>query len=278
MSSQTSRYPLKTRILRAILKFRMRLSELVAYGAFWFLPEPRKGHHKVFIFGQGRTGSTLLESLISSGINFTPRGEILSPAMIIILRPLEYVLGRYKLANENFIFHVKPYHFFRGRKKRIDPKAFISALQKRGWKMIYLRRENKLMHGLSNIVAENRGAYHKMDDRDESLLIEIDMDKLERYVTNRIINSEKEIELLAGFDFVEVVYERDLQNAENHQKTADRVFDFVGLPSVAVQTKLRKVNAKSLRETFSNYDELIACVVRNGWTHFLPAEDREKIS
>lgn len=278
MSQPKVNYPFKVRIQRAILKFRMRITEWVAYGAYYFLPEPKSAHHKIFIFGQGRTGSTLLESLIASGLNFEPRGEILSPAMIVIQHPLAYVLGRYKLANDNFIFHVKPFHFYRGRKKPLDPRIFITTLQKSGWKMVYLSRENKLLHGISNIVAEKRGGYHKMDDRDEGLLIKADIPKLERYVTNRIRYSRGEQELIQGFDFVQVIYEHDLQNAENHQKTANRIFDFIGIPSAKVDTKLRKVNSKSLRETFANYDELIACVIRNGWIHFLPEEDRKRIS
>jgi len=275
VGNQQVKYTLKVRIQRAILKFRMRVSEFIAYIAYYLLPAPRKPHLKVVIFGQGRTGSTLLESLLTSNNLLKPRGEILSNVMIEVLWPLKFVEGRYKLENSNFIFHLKFYQLTYKRKKQLNPTKVIHRLYQNGWKIIYLRRENKVMHAISNIVAQNRGAYHKHDSSQEQLRFNVDLPKLEQYVKNRTLNAEIEPEMVKGLDFVEVIYERDLENASNHQQTADRVFEFLGLPSSPVKTSHKKVNSKNLRDIFLNYDEFLACAEKNGWTYYLPKEDQK---
>ena len=128
----------------------------------------RSGPVRLVIFGQGRTGSTLLESLLCSTGYFHPKGELLNTSKGEILYPTQFIRGLSKRrSNENFIFHVKIYQLTRDRKRPIDPTSFLETPYREGWKVLYLRRKNKIRHALSNIVAKHRGSYPKNDDDKE---------------------------------------------------------------------------------------------------------------
>ena len=125
---------------------------------------------RLLIFGQGRSGSTLLESLICSTGHFYENGELLNTDRGEILYPIQYIYGLTKRnAFKNFIFHVKVYQLTRDRKRPIDPAKFLNVLYSDGWKIIYLRRKNKVKHQLSNWVAAHRGNYHKYNDKNEKI-------------------------------------------------------------------------------------------------------------
>ena len=110
---------------------------------------------RVLIFGQGRSGSTLLEDLICSTGYFRKNGELLNTNKGEILHPVQFIRGLSKRkASENIIFHVKISQLTKDRKRPIDPAEFLNTLYNDGWKIIYLRRKNKVMHALSNVVAK----------------------------------------------------------------------------------------------------------------------------
>ena len=129
---------------------------LVGPGEAWLylsnLVRPlRQDQVRVIIFGQGRTGSTVLESLICSTGHFEENGEVLNVQRYGQLSyPVQYVLGLAKWRSRvNFIFHVKIYQLTRNRRKPVDPGLFLRTLSKNGWKIIYIRRENVLKQVLS---------------------------------------------------------------------------------------------------------------------------------
>ena len=100
---------------------------------------------RAVIFAQGRTGSTLLESLLCSTGHFFKNGELLNndTGKNEIIFPTQYIRGLSKWESDsNFIFHVKIYQLTRDRKRPVDPTTFMETLCKEGFKVIYLRRNN----------------------------------------------------------------------------------------------------------------------------------------
>ena len=228
------------------------------------LSSPTDPGTRTLLFAQGRTGSTLLESLLCSTGHFRKNGEVLKDAAIRVRFPERYVRGLSRdpvrcSPDGNFVCHVKLYHLTDHRKwaggRPVAPAVFLRRLSEDGWRIIYLRREDRIHHTVSNLAAAARGTYHKTDDRPENTRVHVERDKLERWVRRREQYEREERQALAGLPFHEVVYERDLLDGAVHQATTDAVLDFLSLERRPVQTELRKVNARPLSELVDNYDE-----------------------
>lgn len=246
-----------------------RIGEALNYACNFLKPAPRD-QIRVLIFAQGRTGSTLLESLICSTGHFHEHGEILNTRRGEIVYPVQYVRGLCRRESScNIIFHTKLSHLTRDRKRPVDPAAFLNALYGDGWHIIHLRRRNKVQHALSNIVARHRGAYHKYSDAEEEYRLHLDCDNLAERVSERLTLSEQEDRALANIDYHEVVYEDHLEKPANHQSTINSIMDFLSLEHREVSTKMRKVNTQSFEELIENYEEFVACLEKNGWQKYL---------
>lgn len=270
-----------TRSQKAKILWDFRRGEIHNYAVNLFNPFP-EDKLRVMIFGQGRSGSTLLESLICSTPYFKMRGEILSPYYRAFNRhgmkihqgeayfPNQYIHGLIKqYPAENFIFHLKLYHLTTERKRPVDPASIVQNFYNQGWKIIFLRRENRVQHVLSHFLRIHRGRAHKQDDVEEKNRLTIDCDLFVEEVQKRMRFGETEREILQGTDFHEVVYDDDLQQSEKHQETIDGIFDFLGLPPHPVATKFKKVNTQSMEDLVINYAEFRQAIAQNGWEHLL---------
>jgi LPS sulfotransferase NodH len=248
---------------------KFRAQELANYRDSFFKPMPLD-QVRLLIFGQGRTGSTLLESLLVSTGHFRRNGELLNPAKGEVLFPIRYIRG---ISNgetdENFLFHLKIYHLTRDRKRPVDPTQFLGSLSEDGWKFVYLRRRNTVQHQLSNAVREHRGSPHKFDDDAAQYRIRIDCESFVERVFERIRFEEAEREALADVDYCEVIYEDHLESANLHQDTIDRIVDYSSLERRPVATKHRKVNTQDLDDLIVNYDEFVECLKKNNLERFL---------
>jgi LPS sulfotransferase NodH len=246
-----------------------RAQELASYRDNFLKPFP-SGQVRLLIFGQGRTGSTLLESLLASTGYFQRSGELLSVSKGEILFPNAYIKGMSKRKfNENFLFHLKIYQLTRDRRRPVDPTRFLTSVDKDGWKVLYLRRCNTVRHQLSNAVREHRGHPHKFDEVDERHRILIDCESFVEKVYERLRFEQAERVALRDIDFCEVVYEDDLENASMHQASVDRILDFVSLERRPVTTKHSKVNTQDMKDLIINYDEFVQCLVKNDLDRFL---------
>lgn len=262
---------MKALLRKPAVQLKHRSREAVAYLFDYIKPVP-SGPVRAVIFAQGRTGSTLLESLLCSTGHFRRNGELLSTSRGEVLFPIPFIRGLSNWnAHANFIFHVKVYQLTRDRRRSVDPVLFLETLHRDGWKIIYLRRRNKVRHTLSNVVAEHRGAYAKFDDRREEYKLFIDCDRFVEKVEERFRFEAAERDALAGVAYHEVVYEDDLERAERHQQTVDRVLDFLSLERREAHTRHKKVNTLPLEAAISNYEEFEACLAEHGWRHFLDA-------
>lgn len=252
-----------------------RFREFKAYLAYFFLPEP-KGQQKVLIYAQGRTGSTLLESLLSSNGSFLPHGEILTTAYIEPFFPMKLLLGAAKMDSDHFICHVKIHHLTKDRKRPVDAARFLRKLVDKGWKIVYLRRENKAKHVVSNMVATRKGQYHQFGEQKEKFTLDFDCAEFTRNMQLRFNRMRDEEAAIAGIEHLPIAYESHLENSEYHQQTAQLIYDYVGMERQAVKTRHKKINAASLRELISNYDDFVNCVKENGWEHYLVESERNE--
>lgn len=238
---------------------RRRASAVWAYAQGMLPGEARST--PVLIFAQGRSGSTVLESLLASTGHFASRGELLGEGHELVRYPYAFLRGHARrTGRRHFLAHVKVYQLNRDRiaagAAPIDPRRFLRRLHGEGWRIIHLTREDRVRHVLSNLVAEARKGYHKLDDRPETTAVRVERTAVEAAIAERLAFAEEERAALEGIPHTRVVYERDLEPAAAHQATIDGVLDFLGLPHRPVSTPLRKINARPLRNIIANYDEL----------------------
>jgi len=130
------------------------IEEYIAYANNrWRSSDPEQ--IKLLIFGQGRSGSTLLESLLESTGYFVCHGELLRPEAREIADPFRFVQGIGKSCSpQHSVFHLKIYQLTRDRENKVDPAELLGSLERVGWKYIYLKRENVVQQQLSNLLAE----------------------------------------------------------------------------------------------------------------------------
>lgn len=244
--------------------------EPVAYIAERLLPLPKKQVRAV-LFAQGRTGSTLLENLISSTGFFRETGELLSTVRGEIRDPARFVLGLAKLTPwRNLIFHVKLCHLTSDRQKPVDPKQFLGVLNGAGFGVIYLRRRNLVRHRISTLVAMERNKWHTADsDRERAVKIRVDCQRMVKKVEEKNRFRQEEIAALADIPYCELVYEDDLESVECHQATVDKVLSFLGLESRLANTHLEKITPKRLDQLVENYGELQHTLRAHDWGHFI---------
>lgn len=232
--------------------------------AYLHLLVRRRPHDvRVLIFGLGRTGSTLLEDLLCSTGHFAKHGEILGEGASRVRFPAAFLKGSARRRrNKNFICHVKATHLGRDRERAgvrtVDMKVFLQSIVDDGFRIIHLRRSNKLAQFLSQRMAEARGQYHKRDDGPETQRVAVDRQQLIKFMEWRKARDGEEAAALEGLDFIEVEYERDLEKPSMHQSTIDRILDCLSLERHPAQTSLRKVNKRSFHEIVENYDEFAA--------------------
>lgn len=234
-----------------------QLLHMVAYLSY-YLKIRKNNATRVMIFAQGRTGSTLLEDLLCSTSYFNKRGEILAAGTGSKIKyPYQYVNGLSKIRpNKNFIFHVKIYQLT-DRKRKVNPEDFLRRMEKKGWKIIYLKRLNKLNQVISYEISVIRKSHQKYDDKNEEFSIRLDPVSVKNRIERRMNFERSEDEILENMDCLRLVYEDDLLNSNNHQDTVNRILDYIGLERRPCFTKLRKVNKSKQKDVIENYDEVI---------------------
>lgn len=129
--------------------------EIVAYLRL-FLKHQNIPYKKFVIFCQGRTGSTLLYSLLNSHQQIHCDEEILEDSVFF---PFQYVKGRCAKAKKNvYGFRVKIYQLIHNQHQK--PEKFLLNLSKDGWQIIYLKRTNILRQAISRMVAKSKDEWH----------------------------------------------------------------------------------------------------------------------
>lgn len=225
---------------------------------------------KFIIFGQGRTGSTLLVDLLNSSPDVYCDEELF---FYKLHKPARYVSGKSRLCKAPvYGFKSKIYQI--SDVQQTDPTVFMTRLHRNGWIIIHIERENLLRHSLSAVLAEQRQLYQSTSDeidlrehRSETVPVELLIGEMQQ----REYYRRKEAAVLQDLPHLHVSYERDLADPEKQQAAMDRIFAALGVPTVEVSTTLRKINSPQLRDDVENYDEMVAALDEVGYKQYLHA-------
>jgi len=79
----------------------------------------------------------------------------------------------------------------------------------------------------------------------------------------------QELEVLKDISHLTIEYEKDLLKEENHQKTADKIFQYLGLSSVQIDTSLSRTGKDNLDEVIENYVEFKNVIGKSEFAAYL---------
>jgi LPS sulfotransferase NodH len=186
-------------------------------------PEP----NKFVIFGQGRTGSTLLRLMLNQHPNVTCEGGLFQHFNKTPLITLE---GRSRLfRHESYGFKLlshQPTKFL----KYNQAKDFLKQLHNNRWKIIYLRRDDTFRHALSILTAKEWGyIFKKPTDVNNLPKLTIDKEEMAKTITKLKRSKEDDLETLKDLPYKELVYEKDLADKEDRKRSLPEVFDYIGV-------------------------------------------------
>ena len=220
------------------------------------------------IYGQGRTGSTLLGELIGSHPDVDFGDEVLKGR---VRAPLQYLEGlRREAAPRSYGVHVKPAHLAVSQGVA-DRGRWLRAAARRGWLVIHLKRENVLRHVLSNATMHASGASHFRGEGGKHVgAVTVDVPLLLRHMEGRALSARQEEQELEGIDHLTVTYERDLLAGEERWAAVSaQVYEALGREPYVPTTSLRRINKGALPELIANYDEVAAAVSGTQWAALL---------
>lgn len=209
---------------------------------------------RFIIFGRGRSGSTALVSLLNGVPGMNCEGEILNQR---VLFPQTHVEAQCRNARAD-IYGCKILSYqLRDVQPILDKTNFIRRLNNKGFRIIYLKRENLLYHALSNIRARAFGFHSKKTEQRRHGKIEIDLDDLLGWIQKSEALDDYEKLLLEDVPHLPITYEQHLLNPEEHQATADLVCEYLGIAGGHAETNYQKVSPKKLQDSVSNHSEMV---------------------
>ncbi|TVQ05932.1 MAG: hypothetical protein EA359_02005 [Balneolaceae bacterium] len=222
--------------------------------------------NKFVILSQSRSGSTLLKELLGSHPSIQCEGEILALTDGYLsnrftlkawqrLPILYFYCRKFQSKREVYGFTLFIYH---------TPyiKGSIETLSKMGWKIIHLKRKNIINQVISNIIARRNWYFHNFNniDRTADNSFDISEDEFLKAIRIRINWHQKEKSILHNVEHLQVIYEDDLEDNNKWQDTVDKIFNYLKIESMPVNSGLHKTYTKSYSELVCNYRDLIACL------------------
>lgn len=221
---------------------------------------------KFIMFGRGRSGSTILTSMLNQSKLLYCDKEIYNRA---ILYPRQFLKNRSAIyPGEVYGFKLLSYQL-RNQFGAEDGKRFLNELvQEQGYKLIYMKRGNLVKQTLSKHYARFRGSWHEAKKVNRSKMVVKIQDFLHELREGRKLDF-LEKDLLAGISKFEVIYERDLEDNDAKFRLMEELCNFLDLPTFKPEIKLKKISPKKGDDYIDNWPELEQAISKSEFSHFL---------
>lgn len=139
---------------------KLAIQQLWHY-ALYFRQQPRLPSQRFAIFGRGRSGSTVLTSLLNAHRHISCEGEILHDRVFFPRLHIDWCASRCQ--SEVYGFKLLSYQL-RDVQPIGNPARFLRSLYDGGYQFIYLTRRNLLFHALSNLNARQNKFHHRLQE------------------------------------------------------------------------------------------------------------------
>lgn len=231
-------------------------------------PLPKK---RFIIFGRGRSGSTLLVSLLNAHSQIYCDGEILHDW--VSFPHLHINVCASVCPRPIYGFKLLSYQI-RDIQPIINPTQFLSHLHREGYLIIYLSRQNLLAHALSNINARKQKFHHQLNQVEiQKQKINVDFQELVFWIEHSEKIERYEHQIINDLPHLPLIYEDNLLTPELQQKTANQVFNLLDIPTESVTTNFVKLMSSDLSNSIENYEELSAKIKQTRYARFLEDND-----
>jgi LPS sulfotransferase NodH len=251
----------------SILAARSRLGSLRAYLAF-----PRTGRgatSRFIIITSGRTGSELLVSLLHSHPQFSCDGEILNTRR---QWPDRFLAGRAARAAAQgklaYGCKVQPQDIL-DVQRIADPHNWVRRQHAKGWRIIHLRRRNRLHQAISVVRATQSEWHYRHGEEGPAGPLTLDPNAV---IGTMYLIQHKENQIAAmveGVPHLELWYEDDLEQASDQSRTVATICQELGVTTQPTTSELTRVTPPSVRDAVANYDEIAATIRANAFTQYL---------
>ncbi|MDC1505576.1 hypothetical protein N8475_10350 [Winogradskyella sp.] len=215
---------------------------------------------KFVIVSMGRTGSTLLTSLLNAHPAIYADSEILmNKNHIKLFAPQLFIRGHELKANQRgktvYGFKVKEEQI--SRENKLNSNKFLQSLNEDGYQIIRLIRKNRVKLALSVYQAWHDNIYEiKKIDSKKVKSIEVNPKKLLEILNFHTELLKKEEDALEGLNYITVNYEEHLFDQTIHQHTADQIFKYLDVDRAKENTPFKKKAEDDLKVLINNYDEV----------------------
>lgn len=192
------------------------------------------------IFTGGRTGSTLLSTLLDSHPDIHCEGEILKGR---VMHPLSYIKNKSELSPSSvYGFKLLSYQLRDVQNSITDKKAFLQHLAEEGFEIIYLEREDKKRQAISLAYAMYTDYWHDTgNSRRKKPVVLIPEEMLTRLEAEIQKLAEFEKEVLSGIKHLHITYESDLDEEHQREQTLKKIFKMLGVPYHLAHSPNRRV-------------------------------------
>ena len=220
---------------------------------------------KFIIFGERRSGTTLLKQLLDSHPKIACEGELLNIndgyiknrllMKIVWHLPIQYFT--YRAAQSN-----RPcYGFTMLFDQHNNMLSLLNILTSAGWKIIHINRENTMQQALSYLVAYKTNHWHLWPGK-KTEIPKVTISTCELIERINLFNNNKAIEKqwLTSLDHLEVNYEKNLAEKSQWQQTAENIFDYLGIEPAPVSSTLKKTYPLPYSVIIENYEEVLKSI------------------
>jgi LPS sulfotransferase NodH len=154
-----------------------------------------------------------------------------------------------------------------------DSNAAWEEIDKRGCRVLHLRRENILRTEVSRLIANKVGVWSRRRGREASL--EMRRVTVQPAAVLRALEKTRSWERAArerwdGGAYAEVSYE---ELTSDPGPTLARIHDFLGVPYRPTDSPLKRQNPEPIRDLVANFEELRAELEKTEWKHLLQIEN-----
>jgi LPS sulfotransferase NodH len=252
----------------------MELSDR-AYLALGYFGRILSPNRRFTVIAPARSGSELLVSLLNSHPGIRCDGELCKYARE---HPARYVDGHavkarlrgvpaygWKLGVTSLLYAQDRYG---GAENWLQHEADL------GRHIVFLWRRDLVNQAVSFLTAQKSGVFHVWSadgsHATDSYVVEADR------ILARVVNQEEELDwingALDGLPRLELIYEEDLADPSRHQATADRVFEYLGLPPAEVTTDLLRHPVASGLDRLANADDVRSLLSMTRFKSLLQSE------
>lgn len=242
-------------------------TEARVFGASLLKPRNREVS-KFLIIARARSGTTLLTQLLDSHPDVTCDREVLAKK---VLFPRNYFLRLAgKSSSRAYGAKLLSYQMVLVQNFS-DPRIFLEALVQDGVQLVHLTRDT-FAQTVSLTRAQQSRQYHirKGDAAGPARTSAIEPGEFLRRLRWNDALLEYETASLRNLPYLTLSYETDLATREAQARSAQRVFEAIGVSGHETSSDLRKSLPSDPRQALDNYDEIRRRVIAEGLEHLLP--------